>query len=344
MIRPTVAAASGWSGRLLAGLLLLVAALWPAGAGAHDLGIARAELLESAAGRYTLVAEVPFAQAALFAAPILPPRCAPDGNPLGERGRTEVRFSFTCSGPLTADDAMVLPWAREGVLLTAAWAGGDRASGFFKSRGDSIEVGLEGLRAGSGSWPAAARRFTALGIEHILLGVDHLLFVFGLLLLVRGSGALIAAITAFTLAHSLTLALATLEVVVLPPAPVEAVIALSIVFLAKEIVAGERGVLTLAHRRPWVVAFGFGLLHGLGFAGALGEVGLPRAEIPIALLFFNIGVELGQCAFVAAVLLLRRAVPGRSGWATVPFAYAIGTTAMHWLIERMVGVLGLTPV
>jgi hydrogenase/urease accessory protein HupE len=143
-----------------------------------------------------------------------------------------------------------------------------------------------------------------LGVEHILLGIDHLLFVFALLLIVDGTRRLIATITAFTIAHSITLAAATLGFVQVPQQPVEAVIALSIMFLAMELVHGRRGKPGAAARWPWLVAFTFGLLHGFGFAGALAEVGLPQQAIPLALVFFNVGVELGQLLFVTAILLL----------------------------------------
>ena len=147
-----------------------------------------------------------------------------------------------------------------------------------------------------------ARTYTVLGIEHILSGVDHLLFVLALVMLVRGTRRLVATITAFTLAHSLTLAAASLGFVSVPGPPVEATIALSIMFVAAEIVRARQGRPGLTQRYPWLVAFSFGLLHGLGFAGALAEVGLPPLSIPLALLFFNVGVEIGQLLFVAAVL------------------------------------------
>jgi hypothetical protein len=149
---------------------------------------------------------------------------------------------------------------------------------------------------------AVAGTYLRLGIEHILLGFDHLLFVLALLILVGPNRRLIGTVTAFTVAHSLTLAAATLGAVHLPAAPVEATIALSIAFVAAEIVHARRGVLSLTERKPWIVAFAFGLLHGLGFAGALAAVGLPQRAIPLALLFFNVGVEVGQLCFIAAVL------------------------------------------
>ena len=191
---------------------------------------------------------------------------------------------------------------------------------------------------------AVAGTYLRLGIEHILLGVDHLLFVLALMMIVSSWRQLIGTISAFTVAHSITLAAATLGVVHVPAAPVEACIALSIVFVAAEIVHQRQGRPGLAARRPWVVAFAFGLLHGFGFAGALSEVGLPQAAIPLALLFFNLGVELGQLLFVvvvAAVLSVARRVPlERHRWAELLPPYAIGTTAMFWLMQRLIAFGG----
>ena len=148
---------------------------------------------------------------------------------------------------------------------------------------------------------SVAGAYFMLGIEHILFGTDHLLFVLGLMLMVRDRWMLLKTITAFTVAHSITLAAATLGFVSVPGPPIEAAIALSIVLVAVEIVNARRGVPSLAARWPWLIAFSFGLLHGFGFAGALAEIGLPHHAIPVALLFFNLGVEFGQLAFVAAV-------------------------------------------
>ena len=186
-------------------------------------------------------------------------------------------------------------------------------------------------------------RYTVLGIEHILLGFDHLCFVLALVLIVRGTRRLIWTVTAFTIAHSITLALATLGAIHVPGPPVEATIALSIIFVANEIIQQRRGREGLASKRPWLVAFAFGLLHGFGFAGALAEVGLPPNAIPLALLFFNVGVEIGQLLFIAAVLLairlLSRLTERKAELrnATVVSAYAIGGLASYWLIERVSG-------
>jgi hydrogenase/urease accessory protein HupE len=186
---------------------------------------------------------------------------------------------------------------------------------------------------------AVAQTYALLGIEHILLGLDHLLFVFALLVIVRGGRRIVLTITAFTLAHSITLAAATFGWLSLPPPPVEAVIALSIAFLAREIVVGWRGHESLTARKPWLVAFVFGLLHGLGFAGALAEIGLPERAIPLALLCFNVGVEMGQLLFVTAVLglavaLKRWLVRWRPALKWLP-PYAIGAVASYWLIARV---------
>lgn len=182
--------------------------------------------------------------------------------------------------------------------------------------------------------------YTWLGITHILLGVDHLLFVFALLLIVNGKRRLLWTITAFTLAHSLTLAGATLGLVYVPQAPVEAIIALSILFLAVEIVHGKQGKKGAAAQWPWLVAFVFGLLHGFGFAGALAEVGLPQTAIPLALIFFNVGVEIGQLLFVAAVLVLGYLLHKLKqqkllDWSETVAIYSIGGLSSFWLFERI---------
>ncbi|WP_171122688.1 MULTISPECIES: HupE/UreJ family protein [unclassified Ruegeria] len=184
-----------------------------------------------------------------------------------------------------------------------------------------------------------------LGFEHILEGWDHLLFVFALFLLVRDKWRLVGAVTAFTVAHSITLALATLGVLNVPGPPVEAVIALSIVFLALEILRRKDGHLRLSEQYPWIVCFCFGLLHGLGFAGALAEIGIPPQDVFAALLSFNLGVEAGQLLFIAALsavlMAWRFTTPsgsGRLATYSMPIAgYAIGCVSIYWLVERVSG-------
>lgn len=190
-----------------------------------------------------------------------------------------------------------------------------------------------------------AKTFVMQGVDHILFGFDHLLFVLALLLISRDLRALFFTVTAFTLAHSITLSLATLGFVNVPGQPVEAAIALSILLLAAEIVRIRNGLPSLTAQRPWVVAFAFGLLHGLGFAGALSQLSLPPGDIPLALLFFNVGVEIGQLLFVAVILAIvasarvLRFPPllGRSAFAVT--TYAIGIVASFWFIERVAGFL-----
>jgi hydrogenase/urease accessory protein HupE len=192
-----------------------------------------------------------------------------------------------------------------------------------------------------------ATTYLRLGVEHILFGFDHLLFVLALVILVRGWARVAVTVTAFTIAHSITLAAATLGFVNVPGPPVEATIALSIMLVSVEILNARRGKPSLTARLPWLVAFSFGLLHGFGFAGALAEAGLPQHAIPVALLFFNVGVEMGQLIFVATVLsliwLLRRAAsrllqPARIERTLdrldITIAYSIGVVAAYWLIER----------
>lgn len=185
-----------------------------------------------------------------------------------------------------------------------------------------------------------ATTYIGLGVEHILLGIDHLLFVLGLLLIVRGRRLLIKTITAFTLAHSITLGAAVLGFVHVRQAPVEAVIALSILFLTTELSRRGKGDQGLTERYPWIVAFVFGCLHGFGFAGALTDVGLPATDIPLALLMFNAGVEVGQLMFVAGCLALvhlaKLALGATANWAPKAVAYGIGSVSAYWLIERVV--------
>ena len=204
----------------------------------------------------------------------------------------------------------------------------------------SPQVVLRGERP----WYAAAGEYVRLGIDHILTGVDHLLFVLGLLLIVRGRRKLLATITAFTIAHSITLAVATLGFAHAPLNPLNAAIALSILFLGPEVARVEQGETSFTIRNPWVVAFAFGLLHGFGFATGLATNGMPRAEIPISLLFFNVGVEIGQLFFVGMILLLARSFRTLEirwpEWAKRIPQYAVGGLGAYWTIARTVILIG----
>ena len=197
--------------------------------------------------------------------------------------------------------------------------------------------------ATSRSWFDVATAYLMHGIEHILFGYDHLLFVLALILIVRSTRMLLLTVTAFTVAHSITLSLATLGVVHVPGPPVEATIALSILLLACEIIRSDRGQSSMTAQWPWLVAFSFGLLHGFGFASALTEIGLPQGDIPLALFAFNVGVEIGQLIFIAVVL----AALACARWIRFPAfverharsvaSYAIGGMAAYWFIERLAG-------
>ncbi len=247
------------------------------------------------------------------------------------------RWSVTCPGGLVGETIVI-----DGLTgtLTDVLVRIERSDGTTLVRRLSPDAPSFVVEAAPSALQLATT-YLALGVEHILLGIDHLLFVLALMLLVGGGKRLVATITAFTVAHSLTLAAATLGLVHVPQAPVEAIIALSIVFVASEIVHVHQGRPGITQRWPWTVAFIFGLLHGFGFAGALTEIGLPPQAIPLALLFFNVGVELGQLLFVAAALvavaLIKRSRVAMPDWAWQVPAYGIGSIAAFWMIERIAG-------
>ena len=197
---------------------------------------------------------------------------------------------------------------------------------------------------GERTWYVTAGEYIGLGFHHILLGVDHLLFVLGLLLIVKERMRLLKTVSAFTVAHSITLAVATFGYAKAPLPPLNAAIALSILFLGPEIVRSWRGETSLTIRYPWVVAFLFGLLHGFGFASGLSTTGMPGAELPLALLFFNVGVELGQLVFVFTALALVRSFKVLEvrwpRWAVVLPGYTVGSLGAYWTIQRTVMLLG----
>jgi hypothetical protein len=311
---------------------------------AHTTKIEHVTIREIADNRYSISYAAPPLGMSEFDAPILPTDFTwmdPEDLPITETA-TSLVFESPAR-PLSAADKIILPWQKNGVMVLMKWRDGSTGQQFFTSGAGGIVVEMALLKAGSGSLIATAQRYTQLGMEHILGGIDHLLFIAGLLLLVKGTRKLLLTITAFTLAHSITLALSALGWLELPSEPVEAIIALSIVLLAVENVYERRGITGLTSRFPWVVAFVFGLVHGLGFAGVLGELGLPESEVPTALLFFNIGVEAGQLLFVAAWLILawmiskmKFKLPQRLALAP---EYALGIMATFWFIERTLAIL-----
>jgi hydrogenase/urease accessory protein HupE len=333
--------------RLAAGTLLVLQLAVPGRILAHDVRPGYLSLTEREDGRFDALFKVPAsAETQLALEALLPPSCREPSPRQGERvpGATLERWTVDCgAGGLESGEVSIrgLELTLTDVLLRVEWRDGTTYSTLLRPE----EPSTRAARGQQSSVPVAG--FLRLGVEHILLGIDHLLFVLCLLLLVDGTRRLFLTITAFTVAHSVTLALATLGVVRVPSRPVEASIALSIVLLAVELVRRRRGEASLAASRPWLVAFAFGLLHGLGFAGALSQVGLPQGDIPLALFLFNVGVEVGQIAFVLVVLGLLAAgrLPARRiavrppSWAPLVPAYAIGCVAAAWLIERVAAML-----
>lgn len=271
----------------------------------------------------------------------LPAGCAPQTGPAptSREGAWETSWTAVCDGPLSAGTVSIpgLEKTRTDVLVRISPLESTTVSLRLTAAEPTAIVPAE---AGSLDVFTA---YVGLGFEHILEGWDHLLFLFTLLVLIRDFWRLVGAVTAFTVAHSLTLAAATLGWITLPPAPVEAIIALSIVFLASEIALSKDGRARLSQSAPWLVTFAFGLLHGLGFAGALKEIGLPQSDIPLALLAFNVGVEAGQLAFVVAALaaltvvskLLLKGPLLAYRPVSLCMAYAIGSLSSFWLIERI---------
>jgi hypothetical protein len=323
---------------LLAGLTGVGALASASGASAHEVRPAYLEIRELGAERYALLWKVPArGEMRLSLSVALPERCVADGAPLrGDTGSAFTdRWRVRCAGGLAGQTIAIA--GLEGTL-TDALARFERADG--SSQVERLTPAAPAfVVAAAPSALETALTYLRLGVEHIALGIDHLLFVLGLVLLVPDRRRLVLTITAFTVAHSITLAAATLGAARLAPAPVEAVIALSIVFVAGEILHARAGRAGIARRWPWVVAFAFGLLHGFGFAGALREVGLPQQAIPLALLCFNVGVELGQLAFVALVLAAAQFARPRARslpeWAERAPAYAIGAVAAFWTIQRV---------
>lgn len=341
---PPLTTPGPWMARLWPALVALVVASlgYTAPALAHEVRPAALRIVETGPTTYDVTWKRPArGQAVLRLTPIFPPDCEPLGTSGGIRGGSSVeRTVLRCEQTLSGREVLIdgLESTLIDALATVELRGGDVQSVLLRPDAPRFQVARTPTRT------EVARSYFGLGVEHILLGVDHLLFVLGLLLILSGWRRLLAAITAFTVAHSITLALASLDLVRVPQAPVEAVIALSILFLATEFAHQLRGEEGWTARRPWSVSFLVGLLHGLGFAGALAEVGLPQSEIPMALFTFNLGVEAGQLLFVAAVLIMlagaRRFVGGAPRWASVTAAYGMGSVSAYWFVERSIALFG----
>ncbi len=324
--------------RLLWSILALMPLLaMPAPASAHELRPGYLEITETTPGAYDVVWKAPIRMGRPLAVePRFPEDCdTSDRSELtNERAALISRSSLSCETPLQGRRIQLagLDATLTDVLVRLRSADGTLQAVRATPDEPMVELAEAPTRRN------VARTYFLLGVEHILGGIDHLLFVLALVLLITSVRRLIETITAFTLAHSFTLIGASLGWVTLPTSPVEAVIALSIVFLANEIACKRRGTTRLSQRRPWIVAFAFGLLHGFGFAGALAEIGLPEGEIPMALLTFNLGVEAGQLIFLAGVLMVLAVIARlRLREPIDTFAsYAIGITASVWLVERVV--------
>jgi hydrogenase/urease accessory protein HupE len=305
---------------------------------AHEVRPALLQLTEVETDRYAMLWRVPARGGrVLRLEPQMPATCQSSGVPqLRQNGaRMEQRRDLICEDGLGGGEIAIdgLQRLRTDVLIRVVYLNGGAET--LRATPTNPTVTLTGHR----DLLQISGAYSLLGIEHILLGIDHLLFVTALLLLVSGWRRLVGTVTAFTLAHSITLAGATLGLIYVPPALVEALIALSIVFVAAEIIHLRRGRNTLTATRPWLIAFAFGLLHGFGFASVLDAIGLPTEAIPTALLFFNLGVEAGQLLFIAALLLVARALTllcaEAPDWLRPGIAYAIGTLAAFWTTERI---------
>jgi hydrogenase/urease accessory protein HupE len=319
-------------------LSLAVVLATPLAGRAHGLDPAALGLRETAAGVFevswrTSLLRLPGANVR----PVLPARCRPTSPAVSDVAADHVtaRWIVDCgAASLDGEEIRVddLDAAKINALVSVTRLGGVELQTVLGPSRPSFRLPAHPV------WTDVAGSYGRLGIEHILSGPDHLLFVFGLLLLVSGTGLLLRTITAFTVGHSLTLSLAALHLAEVPPRPVEALIALSVLVLAVEL-ARDVGRPTLLRRFPWVMAVAFGLLHGFGFAGALAEAGLPAGDVPLALLSFNVGIEIGQLVFVGVILLARvlvvRPLPAVAARATPAAVYVMGVLAAFWWIERM---------
>jgi hypothetical protein len=305
---------------------------------AHEVRPGYLELRQTDAGMYAVLWKVPaVGEMRLSIHPLFPENCKPVGESthyLAADSYTE-NLSIACAGGLNGRRIAIdgLGATMTDVLVRIEFADGTTWTQRLKPSVPAAVIPKTASRL------QTAGVYLKLGVEHILSGVDHLLFVLALIILTRGGWKLVKTVTAFTLSHSVTLTAATLGFVHVPQRPVEAVIALSIVFVAAEILRMRHGIKSITVSSPWMVAFSFGLIHGLGFAGGLRDAGLPVVHIPTALLFFSLGVETGHFLFIGVVLssivLVARARIPFPRWAGLVPPYAIGTIAMFWVIQHI---------
>jgi len=320
--------------------LLAAALLWAARpAAADELRPGYLELTQQDAAHWQMVWKAPMRGATTSPArPAAPAFCTQSQPDVRVQGAMRVaQFRLHCRQDLAGAELALIGHDRSfpDVLVRIAPLDRPIQAGVLSAAQPTLTI------AAGDSRNSVARTYSVLGIAHILAGYDHLLFVVALTLLLHRGWVVVQAATAFTVAHSLTLAGTTLGLFAPPATPVEALIALSIMFLAVEIVKQDPAAPRLSERAPWMIAFLFGLIHGFGFAGALNEIGLPQNDLPLALLMFNLGVELGQLAIVAAtfgaVAIVRRYAAKALRPATQMTAYGIGTIASFWFLERLFG-------
>jgi hydrogenase/urease accessory protein HupE len=319
-------------------LVLLVQSLTGISAAAHELRPSFLDMRETSRDEFSVLWKVPALgdrRLGLYAR--LPETCTAKAEPMRaiESGAFLERSNVVCNGGLKGQEIVIdgLRATLTDVLARIEYLDGTTEIARLTPESPTLRV------AGTQSGMEIAWTYFRLGVDHILSGIDHLLFVLALMLLIRDRWMLVKTITAFTVAHSITLAGAALGYISLPQKPVEATIALSISFVASELIKTKPGERRLSENYPWLVAFAFGLLHGFGFAGALKEIGLPQGDVPLALLTFNVGVEAGQLMFVAAALIgfkvLRVLFTVPITPARITAAYLIGATSVMWLVERL---------
>lgn len=337
---------SALSRKFLAFAVLCMAQITAISASAHALEPGFLDIRELQVGVYSVGWTVPQVDGEpMQITAVLPDNCAVRRPPeLNFSGTSFSTFwTSACAGGITGGTVLIEGLEKTSTDVLMRYEALDGATQTLRMTAEETSRMIE---ADPGYW-TVVKTYFLLGVDHILTGFDHILFVFALVLLVRGNWKLVKTITAFTVAHSITLSAAALGFVSVPVPPVEAVIALSIVFIAVEIARRDPAAPGLAERKPWLVAFAFGLLHGLGFASALSQTGLPQGEIPAALLTFNLGVEAGQLLFVAVVLIVRRAIrmlvdggylsDASTAIGMTVLTYAIGGISAYWLVDRVAG-------
>ena len=320
-----------------AALLVLLGTVSLSNLDAHEIRPGYLEIEEWAKDSYRVLWKGPAAgMMRLKLDPVFPENCTATepGSATTAPGAIIQRWNLQCEGGLRGQPISVdgLGGTMTDVLVRVEFLDGTMQTHLLRPASPEVTLG------GSPDVTTAILSYVSLGIEHIVLGVDHLLFVLGLLLIVRDRWTLVKTVTSFTIAHSITLGIATLGYASAPGPPLNAAIALSILFLGPEIVRAWRGQTSLTIRHPWVVAFAFGLLHGFGFASGLTTMGLPAAEIPLALLSFNVGVELGQIFFVVLIVALEKSFRVLEmrwpRWVQLSPSYAVGSHGAFWTIQR----------